>query len=284
MAIFTNQASLSYRNTTRNSNIATGQIIETISATKTAVTSQYTPGDNITYVISILNAGTTPQTGVVITDDLGAYSAGTTTVYPLSYTDGSAKYYVNGVLQSAVTTTAGPPLVFSGITVPAQGNATIIYEAAVTDSAPVFVGAEITNNAVVTGTGISTPVTASATIEAASISDLTISKSISPPIVTENDRVTYTFIIQNTGNAAAVAEDNVIINDTFNPILTDIIVTLNSTVLTEGAGYTYNEATGVFATVRGVITVPAATFTQDPVTGVITTTPGVSVVTVEGTI
>ena len=284
MATFTNQASLTYRNITRNSNIATGQILETLSATKSSVTSNYTPGDNITYVISIVNSGNTVQSGVVISDNLGAYVSGSATLTPLTYVEDSVKYYVNGVLQAEPATVAGPPLTVSGITVPAGGNVTVIYETVVNEFAPLTDGSTIVNAATITGTGIATPLTVTETVTARSVSDLTISKSISPETVTENGEVTYTFVIQNTGNAPVTLDDNAVVNDTFNPILSDISVTYNSLPWDENTNYTYKPSTGVFATNPGQITVPAATYTQDPVTGAITTTPGVSVLTVTGTV
>jgi len=284
MAFFTNQASLTYRNITRNSNIATGQIIESLTVSKTAVTDSYTEGDSVTYVISIVNTAATPQTGVVITDNLGAYIVGAATIYPLNYVENSVKYYSNGIMQQTPTVTDGPPLLISGITVPAGGNATVIYEATVNGFAPLSVGSSIVNTASVTGSGAATPITASETIFARSTSDLTISKSISPEVVSPNEEVTYTFVIQNTGNAPVTATDNTVVNDTFNPLLTDITVTYNSQVWSEGVNYTYDETSGAFSTVAGEITVPGATYTQDPTTGTITTTPGVSVITVTGTI
>ena len=87
--------------------------------------------------------------------------------------------------------------------------------------------------------------------------DLAITKSVSPSIVAENGQITYTFLIENYGNTEASASDNVIITDTFNPILTGITVTYNGNAWTAPASYTYNEATGEFATVAGQITVPA---------------------------
>ena len=102
--------------------------------------------------------------------------------------------------------------------------------------------------------------------------------------MTENGRITYTFVIQNSGNAEATATDNVVVTDTFNPVLTGLTVTFDGAAWTEGVNYTYDEATGIFATVAGQITVPAATYTQDPTTGNRITTPGVSVLTVSGTI
>ena len=72
--------------------------------------------------------------------------------------------------------------------------------------------------------------------------------------------------------------------DTFDPLLSDLVVSFNGAAWTEPANYTYNDATGEFATVAGQITVPAATYTQDPDTGVQIVTPGVSTLTVTGTI
>ena len=100
----------------------------------------------------------------------------------------------------------------------------------------------------------------------------------------DNGRVTYTFLIQNSGNQAVTAEDDATITDTFDPVLTDITVTLNGVTLAEGVGYTYDETTGLFTTVPGVITVPAATFTQNPGTGAYTRTPGLATLIVTGTI
>ena len=70
MAQFTNQAQLSYNNSVTSSNIAVGEIIEVLSATKTAVIDTYSQNDNITYIISIINSGTVPLSGLTITDNL----------------------------------------------------------------------------------------------------------------------------------------------------------------------------------------------------------------------
>lgn len=284
MAIFTNQATLTYNNVSTNSNVATGQLLEVISATKSALSNEYSVNDRVTYVISILNSGVTPFTGLTVSDDLGKYTIEANDYYPLTYVDGSLQYYINGVIQTAPTVTAGPPLSVSGITVPAGGNAILVYEAYVNNFAPLGTGGTIENEAQITGGGISAPVSAFAVINADSEPYLTISKSISPSSVTENSRVTYTLVIQNLGNTAAVATDNISVTDTFVPILSDIVVTLDGNILTTPESYTYNEATGAFVTVPGIITVPAATYTQDTTTGVWITTPGTSVLTITGTI
>lgn len=105
-----------------------------------------------------------------------------------------------------------------------------------------------------------------------------------PTTITENGRLTYTFVIQNSGNTAAVAADNVIVTDTFNPILKNISVTFNGNAWTEQTNYTYSETTGEFATVAGQVTVPAATYTQDAASGEWIVEPGVSVITITGTV
>lgn len=284
MATFFNQATLRYNGNTINSNIVTGELVEVLSVTKTAIPETYGQGDSITYLINIVNSGATAMTGLTVTDDLGTYLFGTGTLTPLTYVDGSVRYYSGGVLQPTPTVTAGPPLAVTGITVPAGGNALIAYRATVNSLAPLAAGATVTNTATVTGGGISAPLTATATVTAESAPALTISKAICPATVIENGQITYTFVIQNTGNIPVVATDDLTVTDTFDPILTNITVTYNDVPLALGTGYTYDTATGQFATLPGQITVPAATYTQDPVTGEYTVTPGVGVLRVVGTV
>ena len=283
MATFFNQATLRYNNTVTNSNIASGELVEVLSVTKTAVRDTYQVGEDITYAVSILNSGAVPFTGLTVTDDLGAYTVGTTTVTPLTYGEGSVRYYVGGVLQAAPAVVAGPPLQISGISVPAGGNALILYEAQVNALAPPVVGGEVVNEVTLSGGGI-TPITATETVTARDAAALAVNKSITPAVVTDNSRVTYTLTLQNTGNTAVDATEDAVITDTFDPILTDLVVSFNGTALTEGTDYTYDETTGAFATLPGVIAVPAATYVQDPTTGEWTVTPGASVLTIVGTI
>lgn len=282
MATFTNQATLSYNGNTVNSNTVTGNIVEILSVTKTAVTDIYTAGDDVTYIVSIINSGTSAVTGVTVTDNLGAYPYGTGNVVPLSYVADSVAYYQNGVLQAPPATDAGAPLVFSGITVPAGGNVILVYEADTNSFAPLATGSTITNEVTVTGNGITAPITAQEIVTVSDEAILSITKALSPTNVTENSELTYTFTVQNTGNAAADATDNVVISDIFDPILTNITVTVDGVVLPP-ASYTYNETTGAFATVVGAITVPAATYTQDA-GGNWIVAPGVTTVTVTGTV
>lgn len=283
MAAFTNKATLSYNGTTVDSNTVTGNIVEVLEITKNAVYADYGANDDVTYIISITNSGATAFSGITVTDNLGAYAFGSSELVPLDYVNNSAAYYQNGVLQTAPTVTSVKPLIFSGISVPACGNAMIIYEAKTNSYAPLDAQGTITNTATLTATGITSPITAEETISASAKPELTITKSLNPVNVTENSEITYTFTIQNTGNTAADALDNIVITDVFTPALSNLSVTINGAAAAASA-YTYSEATGEFETTAGVVTVPAATITQDSTTGIQTVTPGVTVLTVTGTI
>lgn len=284
MATFFNQATLTYNNTTIDSNIVTGELIEVLSATKTALSDTYDANDRVTYVVSLINAGGNAFTNLTMTDNLGAYTFNTQTLVPLTYVPNSLRFYNNGVLQATPVVTATNPLTVTGITVPANGNAQLIYQADVNSFAPLGATTGITNTADFAGIGLSANLTASETINTSANPNLTISKSISPDTVVENGEITYTFVIQNTGSTEAVVTDNIAITDTFNPILNPITVTYNGTTWTAPTNYTYDATTGLFQTVAGQITVPAATFTQDAATGQWATNPGVAVIRVTGTI
>ena len=284
MAIFSNQATLTYNGISTNSNIAYGEILETLSVTKTAIEDGYSAGSTITYAVTLKNTGTSPLGGITVSDDLGGYLVGSTTVYPLTYQDGSATLFIDGVPQAAPAVVAGPPLVFNGINLPGNSDAVLIYQATVNGFANPNADGVIDNTVTVSGGGLTSEITAVASVPVTVAPVLSISKSITPSQVVDNDRVTYTFIIQNTGNQAVIATDNAAISDIFDPILTALTVTFNGTAWSEGIQYSYDETTGEFSTNNGQITVPAATYIQDPTTGEYTVTPGTSTLIVTGTI
>ena len=89
MATFTNQATLTYNGGTASSNITTGELLEVLTATKTAVVPTYRSGRPITYLITLVNAGTADLTGLTVADDLGGYTINGAPVYPQSYPAGS---------------------------------------------------------------------------------------------------------------------------------------------------------------------------------------------------
>ena len=284
MAVFTNRATLTYNGISTDSNLVTGEITEVLSVTKTATGERYSAGEAVSYAVALVNTGTAPYTNLTVTDDLGAYAFGAGTLVPLDYVEGSAILIVNGVPAAAPTVTAGPPLSFNGIDLPAGGNAVLIYRALANEFAPPSNGGTVTNTVSVSGAGIAAPITASETVQAEDGASLNITKSLSPTTVSANGEITYTLLISNAGNTPVITTDNATVTDVFDPILDNIAVTYNGTAWTAGSEYTYDEASGTFTTLPGQITVPAATYTQDPVSGAWSITPGTAEIVITGTL
>lgn len=284
MAVFYNQASLSYSGGNTNSNIVAGEMLEVLSVTKTAVENGYSSGETLTYIVSIINSGTVDVNNVTVTDNLGLYTDECGTFTPLSYVNDSVKYYLNGSLLTAPSVDTNTELTFSGITVPASGNAIIIYSAVVNSTAPLAANSCITNSVTVESdcNCAANSESASASVCTRDEPILTISKSLCPSTLTENCNLTYTFTIQNLGNTEASSNDNVVITDVFNPTLRDISVSIDGTVVSENTEYTYNGNTGEFATVAGIVKVPAATYSRNCTNGEWTVNPGVTTVTIKG--
>ena len=284
MAIFTNQATLTYRGSVVNSNIVTGEIPETLSLTKDALSPSYEPNGSVVYVVNIVNSGDRAFNTLTLSDDLGAYAFGGGSVTPLTFVDGSLGFYVGGVLQPSPTVTSIDPLTLTGISIPANSAGTLVYRAEVNEFAPLSAGGGIVNTASLSGGGLSAPLTDSASVTVAQVPRLDITKAITPATVGPDGQVTYTLTILNYGNTATVATDDVTISDVFDPILDPITVSYNGAQWTAGIDYTYNSTTGEFATAPGAVTVPAATYVQNPATGAWDITPGQAVITVTGTI
>lgn len=284
MALFTNQATLTYNDNVINSNIVTGEIVQVLTVTKNALSDTYERDKTITYIINIVNSSDSDFTDLTVTDNLGAYAFNAAVLVPMTYVNDSVRYFIKGDLQSAPTVAAVSPLTITGITVPANGNATVVYSATVNEFAPLDGEALITNTVTVSGIGLSSPVTAEETITLETGPILSITKAVCPLSVPENGTLTYTFVIRNNGFTEATAADNLVIRDTFDPILNITSVTLDGTALTPTTGYTYNAETGEFATVAGAFTVPAATYVRDATTGAYSITPGATVLTVTGTV
>ena len=285
MATFYNQATLSFGGNVVNSNTTEAELLSGLGITKTAVTASYSAGSGVVYAVTLDNRASTAYNALTVNDDLGAYTlAGGTTAVPLSYVDGSIIYYLDGVQEPAPTVSTATGLSIEGINLPPSSTATFIYEATANEYAPIAAGSTITNTVSVNGGVGVGEISATATVNVTEAPELTIAKAVCPAVLSDNDQLTYTVIVQNLGNTPIVATDNVVISDVFNPVLSGITVTLDGNVLAETTGYTYDAASGVFATVAGVVTVPAATYTQDTATGSITTNPGVSVLTVTGTV
>lgn len=284
MATFYNQATLTYNGNTATSNITVGEIVDTLSVAKIAISPTYSSGDTVSFIIHLKNTGITALNTLTLTDNLGSYTYNTLSLVPLTYVNGSIRYFINGTLQAAPIVTANNNLTISGINVPADSIVTIAYETTVNSYAPLSAEASITNTVSITGDGLAATITADETINPDTSLLLSISKSMNPTTVSENGQLTYTFTIQNTSNTPAVAADNVSVTDTFDPALNNISVTFNNTAWSQTTNYEYNEETGLFTTIPGQLTVPSATYTQNTTTGEWIVTPGTSILTVTGTI
>jgi len=287
LATFTNQATLSFNNNLRSSNIVTGEIQDVITATKTAVQSNYSVGDTITYAVNIVNSSDTAFKDISVTDNLGAYEVGTPAVEvtPLTYIPGSVYVFEDGV--SSTTAAVGattPPLSITNINVPASGVATVIYSARVNEYAPLDTDSSITNIATIAGTGLAANIEADYTTTVSEDPNLYITKSVNPTTIVGNGPITYTFVLSNTGNTVTDANDDIVITDTFDPILNITSVTYNGQVLTLNTDYAYDTGTGLFTADSAQIIVPAATYTQDQTTGVVSVEPGTGTLVVTGTI
>ena len=286
MAQITNQANLSFRygNAMGNavSNIATATLLDPLSAEKTSVDETYRAADRITYVLSVQNNGNATVTGINLVDDLGTFTlANGTTVTPLTYGDAAA-LYINGAYVSPITATETLNSVTFTIPSLAPGaNALIVYQALINEYAPLTTGSSIVNTVTVTAPSVGTPITDTNTVTAEDYADITIQKEMSPDPVSDGDRLTYTFMITNTGNTPATG---VVLTDAFNPAPSNITVTVDGQPV-ETTDYTYEN--GLLTLPTGTsyeMTVPAATVTENPETGEITVIPGTLLITVEGTL
>lgn len=280
MASFTNQATLTYGGLRLSSNVVQGTLNTQLSVTKTALSADYAPGGTVAYAISIVSSASVAFDALTLTDDLAAIPFGSGTVAPLQYVTGSVRLFANGVPQPAPTVASAAPLQITDLSVPAGGNLLVLYQAEVTEFASPEADGQLVNTATLSGADLPEPLEASATVDRAQNAELTLEKEISPAALNPGDSVSYTFTLQNSG---VVPAQGAVLEDTFDPVLTGLTVTLNGAAWA-ASNYSYDAQTGVFATAADALTVPAAVSTQDAQTGAWQTVPGTLVLTVTGTV
>lgn len=277
--IITNRATINYNNgtalATAVSNTTEAIISEALSISKTALSDTYRVGDYLTYVISLNNTSESTAANVTVTDDLGSYVFNDSIITPLDY-GGSAQLYVNGIFVSLITPTViENGIVFSIDSIPAGGNAQIIYNATVNEFASGAAGAQILNTAsvefecdCVCNQGSSD----SETVTADTFAELRLIKSVCPNPIICGERITYVIDVYNYGNIAA---DEVVLTDTFIPPLEDIAITVDGVDIPE-SNYSYVDGvlTLPAATSGYALSVPAATYTQNPESGAFESIPG----------
>ena len=195
MATFTNQATLTYNGGTVNSNIVTGELVQVLTASKTAAAESYRTGDLVTYVVQLRSTGASALTGLTVTDTLGTTNfpatGGTVQLTPLTYQAGTLRYFMNGVLQTApAVTVLANGIRIDGISVPAGGVATLAYTARVNAFADPSAEGTIENTVTVTGGSLTEAVTAVETLPAATEPDLRITKALEPVQVSDSGTLT----------------------------------------------------------------------------------------------
>jgi len=214
--ILNNSATLTY-NSGDNTGSAASNVVSTslldsysITAVKNSANDSFRPSENITYLVTVTNTGTQPLTSVEITDDLGG---GASTL--LAYVANSA-LVVDGSNVTAVTPTSTNPLVIPLVNTLQSGESvTVVYVAQV--SAAIADTVEtITNTATASATqggagAIITSEPTSVTITREDFAQIDIVKAVDKAVISSGDTLTYTFVIENSGNIPAT---NVVITDT----------------------------------------------------------------------
>ena len=286
--IITNQATLNYRygtsTATATSNITTAVLNGPLSISKTSLSESYRIGQNVTYLITITNNGSTEANNINVVDNLGTFESDGNNITPLTYL-GPSQLFLNGAFESVITpTVGGNSIAFQIPVIPAGGNAQIIYLVRVNSLANAAAGSEITNTASADfdcGCPCREPVIDSYTITAEEFADVRIVKTICPNPVVCGSLVTFTFNLYNYGNIAAT---DVVLIDTFDPALSDIEVFVNDALIEED-NYDYINGTLQLPSLLGDfdITIPEATFERDANDNV-TVTPGNVRIVVRGTI
>ncbi len=287
--ILTNQATLNYRYGTNLettvSNTTSAVLNGPLSITKTAVSECFRSGGSLTYIINLKNNSSSSVNGIVINDDLGTFDTGTVEVTPLTYI-GPAKLFINGIEDDGLTVAeSSNGVIFEISEIPQNGTAQIIYIARVNNYACYNAGSSITNTASIDNgcnCVCDEATTAGATVTACEYADLQIVKGVSPASITCDERITYSFILNNYGNIPAT---EIVLHDNFEPKLKNLVVAVNGQVI---PNYEYDYVCGSLTLPSEdseySIEIPSAVCTRDEATGIVTTEPGSALITVSGTL
>lgn len=286
--IITNRATVNYNSGSATavaySNTTSTVLNGRLSIIKTSLSSAYRIGEELTYIVTVTNNGNDVARNVNVIDDLGTFNENQNDITPLDYV-GMAQLFINGKFSSLLDATVGnDSVIFEIESIPARGNAQIIYRTRVNEFACFSIGATVTNTACAEF-DCSCPCEETAcdsfTVTVDEYADLRVTKTACPNPVACGERLGYTIDIYNYGNTDA---DEIIITDVFDPALEDISVALNGETLLSDK---YRYVGGVLTISRATgsdITVPAATCSRDAETSRINIIPGKATVAVSGII
>ncbi|MBQ3077001.1 MAG: DUF11 domain-containing protein [Clostridia bacterium] len=261
-----------------SSNVATTTLLDaySLTASKTAQTATFRPGQRVTYNLLVTNNGVGPLYNIVVTDDLGGPSS-------MTYLNGSMLAFLNGAPVTVTPTVSGNSLTVA-VPGPLATGATLVLSY-VTVVNPALTATTITNTACVTAMGGSSTggceVTSSpcptATVTAETFAELVIYKQGAPETVSPGDALTYTFFLSNTGNA-----------DATNVVMTDALPTgftpSEITVMTGGVTTTYGPGDYTVDPATNVLTLPSAEGPEITVPSAVNGDPGTATITISGTV
>ena len=262
MAEYLNQANVSYTYTgarapsDSDSNITTTNVLSatSISISKTPLGDTYIPGENHSFVIRIENTGTTPVDNVVLQDNLGEITDGTTTTSLMNYIIGSGLYSLNDSEWTPVDPTGVDPITIAVGTLQAGDVYIFAYTANIIANTT---QTSITNTATVSGDASGTPVSdnAESTITESVYASVNVEKFGSDTDVIVGENFSYTLILTNTGNTEAtdiVVSDN--LPDNF---------TLESITYTDPSGNSVILDPSDYNVTGNTLTIPSSTSTLD---------------------
>lgn len=261
------------------SNVATTSLIEdfAISGSKTALKTEYRPGENIAYQVYIVNNGTQPLYNVSVTDDRGGSNT------PLSFISGSAFLNLNGTNSQIIPTTSNP-LTFTLTTPLDSGDqATITYMMRVNaglseDINSITNTAQITaNEGVSTGDEIFVDPAPSATITLEDYAYLTILKDVSESEIVPGQTFSYTITLENSGNLEA---NGVVVTDTLPNGFTISSITSQ----TNGVTQTFTPSDYTVDIVTNTLTLPSGSPLSLSVPAANSGVAGVTIITITGSI
>lgn len=286
--IITNRATVNYSygrsSAVSVSNTASAVLNGTLEISKVALSNAYRAGGDITYIITVTNSGNGDSGDITVTDDLGSIVFGNGKLKTLDYI-GPTQLYIGGKYVSALTPiTTVDGISFNIGSLPIGETAGIIYVARANQNASSALGESITNTATARrfcDCPCDFPSSASATVSAEAYGDLRVIKSVCPNPVVCGEQINYIIDLYNYGNTEV---GNVVLSDTFDPLLTDLNVSVDGSVI-PASQYDYINGTLTLPNRSGSeITVPAASFTRNAQSGAVNINPGHVRITLTGSI
>ncbi len=142
----------------------------------------YSPGELLTYIVTLRNTGAFPLCSLEITDNLGAWAPQGVSLNPLSY-EGPLRLYVEGCFVSCISPAciSGESAVFSILYLAPGAEAALVYHMRVNEKAPLAAGSVITSTVGISAENLPETITASHTIPVRAFAPLQIEKAVFSP-------------------------------------------------------------------------------------------------------